>query len=75
MVGEDNAAAVVASGCSGSEVQLAPCSRILQIDCFHIAQLIYGYWSVIFIPLADRLNFNPPDCDCTLITTPFSFLR
>ena len=32
-------------------------------------------WGVIFIPLADRLNFNPPDCECTLMTTPFSFLR
>jgi len=44
-------------------------------DYSHIAQLIYGYWSVIFIPLAARLNLNPPDCECTLMTTPFSFLR
>jgi hypothetical protein len=39
------------------------------------AQLPWGYLSVMFIPLADRLNFNPPDCECTLMTTPLSFLR
>ena len=43
--------------------RLGPCS------------LSHGYLSVICIPLADRLNRNPPVCECSLITTPFSFLR
>ena len=33
-----------------------------------------GYTSVTCIPSADRLNRNPPVCECSLITTPFSFL-
>ena len=36
---------------------------------------LYDDWSVTFIPLADRLNRNPPVCECSLMTTPFSFLR
>jgi hypothetical protein len=47
----------------GSAGPLGPCSPI------------HGYWSVMRIPLADRLNRNPPVCECSLITTPFSFLR
>ena len=62
-------------GCPGHLAPMIHRRRILQLDCSHITQLIYGYWSVIFIPLADRLNFNPPDCEFTLMTTPFSFLR
>ena len=33
-----------------------------------------GYTSVMCMPLADRLNRNPPVCECSLTTTPFSFL-
>jgi hypothetical protein len=40
-----------------------------------IVRLFYGCWSVMCIPLADRLNLSPPVCECSLITTPFSFLR
>jgi hypothetical protein len=40
-----------------------------------IARPFYGCWRAMCIPLADRLNRNPPVCECSLITTPFSFLR
>jgi hypothetical protein len=35
----------------------------------------YDGWSVTFTPLADRLNRSPPVWECSVITTPFSFLR
>lgn len=42
---------------------------------FNIARFFYVCWRVICIPLADRLNRSPPVCECSLITTPLSFLR
>lgn len=36
---------------------------------------LYACWRVMRIPLADRLNRSPPVCECSLMTTPFSFLR
>ncbi len=45
------------------------------VDCSHIAHLLHGYSSVMCMPSEERLNFNPPVCECSLITTPFSFLR
>jgi hypothetical protein len=49
--------------------------RPLRIADMRTARVIYGCWSVMFIPLADRLNRSPPVWECSLMTTPFLFLR
>jgi hypothetical protein len=36
---------------------------------------LHGCWRVRVTPLADRLNRKPPVWECSLITTPLSFLR
>ena len=49
--------------------------RPLPIADMRNAHVIYDCWSVMCIPLADRLNRSPPVWECSLMTTPLSFLR
>lgn len=54
------------AGKSRHAVKSPPCTR---------RNRSYEGWSVTFTPLADRLNRSPPVWECSVITTPFSFLR
>src|SRR5271155_5688728 len=55
--------------------QIARIRRGQRIPAPGDRSLFYDFWSVIFIPSADRLNRSPWVCECSLITTPLSFLR
>ena len=43
--------------------------------CASLSRVLYDCCSVRCIPLVDRLNRSPPVWECSLMTTPFWFLR
>jgi len=60
--------------CARRISDVRPCAKPLAPRPYDLS-LLYDFWSVICMPLADRLNRNPSVCECSLITTPLSFLR
>ena len=52
-----------------------PIGLAVRSSCASLSRVLYDCCSVRCIPLVDRLNRSPPVWECSLMTTPFWFLR